>query len=185
MIHDLDKSTTKNLQTSQQNTNNQNQNETWVTFTYSSPFIWRVTNIFRNTNIQISFRTTNKLSNLLRPHTDHLNKHNRSGIYKINCGTCNKLYTGQAPQHIKAWFNEHLRYIKHNNPNSAYAQHIFNNRHNFGTMQDTLQLLKTCTKRKTYDLLGKLLHTVLSTTWLTHGWTTGQWTQPLIQPCDQ
>jgi hypothetical protein len=37
---------------------------------------------------------------------------------------------------------EHIRYIKTNNPISAYTLHILNNRHEYGTAEQTLELLK-------------------------------------------
>ena len=40
------------------------------------------------------------------------------------------------------------RYIKTNNPISAYALHIINNRHEYGNVERTMQLLKTCSKGK-------------------------------------
>jgi hypothetical protein len=168
MIHCLNRSVTQHLQNPQQNLAHPQSHKLWVTFTSSNPLIRKVTNIFRNTNPHTSFRTTNKFLNLLHPQTEYLNKYTRSGIHKITCNTCNKVYVGQSDRQIKTRFNKHLRYIKYNNPNSAYTQHILNNRHNFGTMQDTLQLLKTCTKGK-HDLLGKLLRTYLPTTWPTNG----------------
>jgi len=39
-----------------------------------------------------------------------------------------------------------VRYIRTNNPQSAYALHILQNRHEYGPIVDTLQLLKTCSK---------------------------------------
>jgi hypothetical protein len=44
----------------QQNTRrpaNQGENETWTTFTYHSQKIRAVTNLFKNTNIKIAFKT--------------------------------------------------------------------------------------------------------------------------------
>jgi len=41
---------------------------------------------------------------------------------------------------------EHIRYIKTNNSLSTHALHILQNRHEYGTIADTLQLLKTCQK---------------------------------------
>src|SRR5215475_10600091 len=41
---------------------------------------------------------------------------------------------------------EHIRYIKSNNSASAYAVHILNNRHEYGTTENTLQLMKSCRK---------------------------------------
>ena len=39
-------------------------------------------------------------------------------------------------------YSEHIRYIKNNDPQSAYAQHILQNIHEYGTRTDTMSLLK-------------------------------------------
>jgi len=41
---------------------------------------------------------------------------------------------------------EHTRYIRTNNLISAYVLHILNNRHEYGTAEETLELLKRCNK---------------------------------------
>ena len=38
------------------------------------------------------------------------------------------------------------RYIKTNDPKSAYAQHILNNRHEYVPIQNSMELLKICKK---------------------------------------
>jgi hypothetical protein len=43
---------------------------------------------------------------------------------------------------------ENTRYRKTNNPISAYALHILNNRHEYGIAEETLELLKPCNKGK-------------------------------------
>ena len=40
----------------------------------------------------------------------------------------------------------HTRYIKNNDPRSAYALHILNNRHEYGKINDTMLLLKPVSK---------------------------------------
>jgi hypothetical protein len=40
---------------------------------------------------------------------------------------------------------EHTRYIKTNNPISAYALHMLNNKHEYGNAGHTIQPLKSCT----------------------------------------
>jgi len=54
-------------------------------------------------------------------------------------------------------FKEHTRYIRSNNPTSAYAAHILNNRHEYGTKEDTLKLFKKCQKGK-HGLLGSAIY---------------------------
>ena len=62
-----------------------------ITFTFYSPAIRRITNLFKDTNIKIAFRTTNSIQQQLSTR-----KSNQSGIYKIQCNTCNKTYIGQT-----------------------------------------------------------------------------------------
>ena len=46
---------------------------------------------------------------------------------------------------VRARFNEHHRFIKNNNPKSAYAIHIVRNGHKYGILH-TMELLETCEK---------------------------------------
>jgi hypothetical protein len=43
---------------------------------------------------------------------------------------------------LRARFSKHNRYIKYNDPKSAYALHILNNHHEYNTIQNTMQLIK-------------------------------------------
>jgi hypothetical protein len=117
----------------------------WVT-TYHSPLIRKVTNLFRHSNLRIALRTTNTTFQQL---TEKPVLNNPSGIYKLRCNTCNRVYIGQSGRSIAVRHKEHLRYIRTNNPTSAYALHILNNtrRHEYGTAEDTLELLKPCQKK--------------------------------------
>jgi len=49
-------------------------------------------------------------------------------------------------EYINVRHKEHIKYIRTNSPLSTYALHILQNRHEYGTVADTLQLLKTCQK---------------------------------------
>jgi hypothetical protein len=44
--------------------------------------------------------------------------------------------------------HERIGCIKTNNPVSAYALHILNNRHEYGSLEHTTQLLRPCNKGK-------------------------------------
>jgi hypothetical protein len=41
---------------------------------------------------------------------------------------------------------ERVCYVRTNNPTSAYALHILNNKHEYGTAAETLELIKPCHK---------------------------------------
>jgi hypothetical protein len=55
-------------------------------------------------------------------------------------------YVGQTGQNLKARYVEHCRYIKSNDPKSANAMHILNNRHEYGPINSTMTLVKICRK---------------------------------------
>jgi hypothetical protein len=56
------------------------------------------------------------------------------------------MYVGQTSRNLKSRCQEHIRYIKNNDPPSAYALHILNNRHEHGNINDTMTLLKRINK---------------------------------------
>jgi len=64
------------------------------------------------------------------------------GVYQLTCKTCNLSYVGQTNRNMKTRFQEHIRYIKTNNPPSAYAQNILHIRHECGTLNKLMTLLK-------------------------------------------
>ena len=75
-----------------------------------------------------------------------VNLTNPNCIYRLQCMTCNRVYIGQTGRYISSRYKEHIRYVKYNNPQSAYAMHILNNRHEFEPDTEILKLLKHCTK---------------------------------------
>jgi len=51
-------------------------------------------------------------------------------------------YIGQSGRSVATRYKEHIRYIRNNSPQSAYAMHILQNRHEYRPVKETLQLLK-------------------------------------------
>jgi len=60
----------------------------------------------------------------------------------MTCHKCNRQYVGQTSCSLNVCFQEHIRYIKYSNSQSAYAQHILQNQHEYGQMDSTMTLLK-------------------------------------------
>jgi len=71
---------------------------------------------------------------------------NSSGIYKLKCNTCNNSYAGQSGRSTATKYKEHTQYIRTNNPIWAYALHILNNRCEYGTAEETMELMKPYNK---------------------------------------
>jgi len=95
---------------------------------------------------ETSLSTMEKKTRLMKNTTSLYLKNytNPSRIYELKCNTCNKAYVGQTGRSIGIRHKEHISYIRTNNPQSAYAMHILQNRHEYGKIENTLQLLKTC-----------------------------------------
>jgi hypothetical protein len=145
LLQKLKQQITHKVQTQKTN----DSHKTWTTFTHYSQQIRKITNLFKNTNIRIAFRSTNTIKRITKRKTNNSSPdYDKSGIYKIKCNTCHRSYIGQTKRSLKLRYQEHFRYIRNNNPQSAYAQHILNNRHEYGPMHNTMELLKQINKTK-------------------------------------
>jgi len=98
--------------------------------------------VFRNTNIRITYKCRNTIPNRIKPPRDHTPPHNQWGLYQLTCNMCNLLYVGQTSRSLSIRYKEHIRYTGSNNPQSAYALHILQNRHEYGPMDNTMTVLK-------------------------------------------
>jgi len=100
-------------------------------------------NRFKHTNVKIGFTCHNTIAKLTKPANDRkIPTHNKGGIYQLTCKSCNMSYIGQTSRSLKIRFQEHIRYIRSNNPQSTYAQHILHNQHEYGTLNELMTLLK-------------------------------------------
>ena len=102
----------------------------------------RITNLFKYTDLNIAFGATNTLQQQLSE--NRIIRTHPSGIYKLKCNACNKAYVGQSGRFTDIRHKEQIRYIPTNKQQSAYAMHILQNRHEYGTIENMRQLLKTC-----------------------------------------
>jgi len=73
----------------------------WTTFNFHSPKIRKITNLLKNTNIDIAFKTTTTLYHLIRPIAPTpLHENEKSEIYKITCKTYHKAYVRQTSNNL-------------------------------------------------------------------------------------
>ena len=79
---------------SQASTNGHTIKKVWANFTYYGGYIRFITNMFRNSQVKIAYRTTNTTFEKLT----HLKQSTNasSGIYKLTCNTCQGVYIGQT-----------------------------------------------------------------------------------------
>ena len=83
-----------------------------TTLTYYSPLVRKITNLFKCTNIEIAFKTTNTIQHITRP-TTHQNTtvQEKSGIYKLTWNTCRLSHIGQTSRSLQQRHKEHIRYL--------------------------------------------------------------------------
>jgi len=140
--------------------NSKKQNKTekthWSKFTYCGREARAVTKVFRNTRIKVTYSTNNTLEKLLtKKHHPLRDKYNNSGIYQLTCPTCSKKYTGQTGRSFRTRFKEHLRDFRHANGKSSFAQHLLDNGHDAGPIEDIMSTLHITSKGRLMDTIEK------------------------------
>ena len=92
--------------------------------------------------MELVFRSTNKMKDLLSNTKDKFDRMENSGIYKVHCGDFGASYIGQTKRTIIARYKEHLSNIKNNNKNkSAIAEHALEKLH-FNFNYNTIEIKK-------------------------------------------
>jgi hypothetical protein len=77
----------------------------------------------------------------LRPRDDKENIYNLSGVYQLKCANCPLRYVGQTRHTFKVRFKEHISDIRNNGQSSKFAQHILDTTHEYGNIENTLEVL--------------------------------------------
>lgn len=109
----LTKLNTNILQKCKSTTHNQwsyHYSKTWVTFTFHSPLIWKITNLLHNINLRRAFCTNNTIHNTLGTWTSNTDTHTHSGICQIKCHTCQWSYIWQTWCKLESRYKEHVQY---------------------------------------------------------------------------
>jgi len=94
-----------------------------------------------------------------------MQEHNKSEVHKLTCNTCKLAYIGQTSINLKQRYQEH---IWNNDPQSAYAQHIIKNQHEYGPITDAVTLLESEQKNLRVNPLQTAMHPNLPPQWTPH-----------------
>jgi len=96
-----------------------------VSVTYAPNITNKLKNTFENFNIRMVHSNDKKLRTVLGSTKDKIHATEKSGIYQINCSTCDAKYIGQTRRSLKKRFDEHHRSVKNKETDKAIAAHIF------------------------------------------------------------
>ena len=113
----------------------------WVTFTYMGTETSYITNVFRQTDLKIAFRTNHTIGNLLRHKNPTPDKFSLSGVYKLTCPDCNKAYIRQTRRRLSICYDEHKKAFHNNSHTSSFVQHFHEEAHSLGPTENVMQVL--------------------------------------------
>ena len=71
------------------------------------------------------------MSNLIKNNKPKLNRNEKSGVYKLECVDCPKVYIGQSGRAFKHRIAEHKKSFVNELCNSNYANHLISENHHF------------------------------------------------------
>jgi hypothetical protein len=71
------------------------------------------------------------------------------------CMDCPLKYIRQTGRTFKTRYKEHIQAIRSKNSNSGYSNHMLNTEHTYGSIADTMKVLKTEKKGKHLNTLEK------------------------------
>jgi hypothetical protein len=122
--------------------------------TYHGKLTRKLTHLFKDARIKIAFKTKNTIQNILKPYTQK-DKYEKNGVYQMTCMSCPMKYIGQTGRPFNTRYKEHIRDIKNNNSKSGYSNHILNTGHSYGSLTDTMEIMKIERKGKHLNTLEK------------------------------
>ena len=76
-------------------------------------------------NNKLSFRTNNSLGKYIRNNKSKTVNKEKSGVYQLKCGSCNKIYIGQTGRAFKERIDHHFRSFRLEDGKSKYAEHYY------------------------------------------------------------
>jgi len=126
----------------------------WAKFAYVGKETRFIIKLFKDTNVKIAFTTDDKIGKRLTLKQEApQNKYDRSGIYQLTCPNCKMKYTGQTGRPFKVRFQENLQDFRYKSNKSKFAQHLIDNKHAIGPMEDIMEVVHVTKKGKLMDTL--------------------------------
>jgi hypothetical protein len=114
----------------------------------------KITKLFKKTQLRVAFRIQNTIKNILKHHAQ-TDKYNNSGINQMKCLDCPLKYIGQIGRTFSVRYKEHIHAIRSNSSNSRFSNHVLNTGHTYGTITDTVDVIRTGRKGRHLNTLEK------------------------------
>ena len=159
-----------NKHQSHKNDNNNNTTGTkYVSATYGNFTPYILVNTLKKCNINVGFKTNNKLSKLLRDN-NKVPLEDKSGVYKLLCNDCDSFYIGQTGRKFSKRYPEHVppmcqdvdkkrtKYSTYtasdqdiDKKRSNFAKHLLSEKHYCTNLEENMTPLFICEKGPIMD----------------------------------
>ena len=135
------------------------QKQKWAKFTYIGKETRFITKLFKDTNIRNAFIANNTIGkHLTMEQKTPQCKYNKNGVYQLTCPDCKMKYTGQTGRPFRVRYQAHIWDFKYNNGRSKFAQHLINNKHAIGNMEEIMEIIHVTGKGKKAGCTRKFPH---------------------------
>lgn len=133
--------------------NVERQDRKYVCVEYSHTVQHTIAKQLRRHNIELAFKTNNKIVNRLNLNKNLKEKGEKSGVYKLKCASCPSIYIGKTGRSFRTRYKEHLPNPRADNQKSSFAQHLVDKNHDTHSLDTALEILHTCNKGNKLDTL--------------------------------
>lgn len=113
----------------------------------------RIHNYFKSKGVNVAFKTNSSLGRYIRNNKSKTRKEQKSGVYKLTCGSCDKLYLGQTGRSFAIRVNDHKLSYNRKDGKSNYANHLIDKEHVFN---EEFEVLHVASKGPKLNLLESL-----------------------------
>ena len=119
-----------------------------------------ITELLKNTSLKVAYTTSNNLGKLLEVQkTKSLNKFHKNRDYQLTCPMCHKTYVGQTGRPFHVRFREQYRDYKYENNKSKFSQHVIEEGHAVGPINDIMDVIHIENMGRMLDTLESFIST--------------------------
>ena len=103
-----------------------------------------------------SYKTNSKMNNTISYKTEHLNKYDKEGIYKLTCRHCNKFYIERINRNFNMRFKEHKKDSIYVKGKSKFSDHTFKEGLKIKEIQETMTIRNLENENRKINILEEI-----------------------------
>ena len=121
----------------------------FISIPYNPTYNRQLKPILKKHDLQLAYKSSNNLCNYLSNNKQKVTYLEKSGVYKLTCGNCDKIYIGQCGRSLMERYKEHA-----NTNRSSMSAHLIENNHKISLTN--MSLLHNVNKSRKLNLLEEM-----------------------------